>query len=148
MSIVLHKQDIINQISDKLIDEKIVIGGNGKKYKRKYHLKYTQKIIANVLEAFWEVIAEAVEEGNSIKINSYVKMEPKYYKAFKLNANGFSNIKENIVPARYRVRFTMGERLKEACKRLSQKKCNDSAIGKMIRDEKGESIDEQSTTLY
>lgn len=123
----LHKRDIINKISEKLIDEKISIGGNGKKYKRKYHLKYTQKIIANVLDAFWDVVAEAVEDGDSIKINNYVKMEPKYYKAVKLNANGFNNITENIVPARYRIRFTMGERLKESCRRLSQKKCDNFA---------------------
>ena len=127
MSNELHKKDIIDKISEKLIDEKITIGGNGKKYKRKYHLKYTQKIIANVLDAFWEVVSEAIEDGNSIKINNYIKMEPKYYKAVKLNANGFNNIKENIVPARYRIRFMMGERLKEACRRLSQKKCDDSA---------------------
>ena len=128
MSNELHKKDIIDKISEKLIDEKITIGGNGKKYKRKYHLKYTQKIIANVLDAFWEVVSEAIEDGNSIKINNYIKMEPKYYKAVKLNANGFNNIKENIVPARYRIRFTMGERLKEACRRLSQNKCDDSAM--------------------
>ena len=128
MSNELHKKDIIDKISEKLIDEKITIGGNGKKYKRKYHLKYTQKIIANVLDAFWEVVSEAIEDGNSIKINNCIKMEPKYYKAVKLNANGFNNIKENIVPARYRIRFTMGERLKEACRRLSQKKCDDSAM--------------------
>ena len=35
----LHKKDVINRISEKLINEKIEIGGNGKKYKRKYHLK-------------------------------------------------------------------------------------------------------------
>ena len=128
MSNELHKKDIIDKISEKLIDEKITIGGNGKKYKRKYHLKYTQKIIANVLDAFWEVVSEAIEDGNSIKINNYIKMEPKYYKAVKLNANGFNNIKENIVPARYRIRFTMGKHLKEACKRLSQKKCDDSVM--------------------
>lgn len=127
MSNELHKKDIIDKISEKLIDEKITIGGNGKKYKRKYHLKYTQKIIANVLDAFWEVVAETIENGDSLKINNYVKMESKYYKAVKLNANGFNNITENIVPARYRVRFTMGERLKESCRRLSQKKCDDSA---------------------
>lgn len=125
MSNELHKKDIIDKISEKLIDEKITIGGNGKKYKRKYHLKYTQKIIANVLDAFWNVVYESIENGDSIKINNYIKMEPKYYKAVKLNANGFNNIKENIVPARYRIRFTMGERLKEACRRLSQKKCDD-----------------------
>lgn len=121
MSNELHKKDIIDKISEKLIDEKITIGGNRKKYKRKYHLKYTQKIIANVLDAFWEVVVESVEDGDSVKINNYIKMEPKYYKAVKLNANGFNNIKENIVPARYRIRFTMGERLKKACRKLTEK---------------------------
>ena len=125
MSNELHKQDIINRISDKLTNEKIIIGGNGKKYKRKYHLKYTQKIIVNVLNAFWDVVYESIENGDSIKINNYVKMEPKYYKAVKLNANGFNNIKENIVPARYRIRFTMGERLKEACRKLTEKEFSD-----------------------
>lgn len=131
MSNELHKKDIINKISEKLMDEKITIGGNGKKYKRKYHLKYTQKIIANVLNAFWNVVSESIENGDSIKINNYVKMEPKYYKAVKLNANGFNNIKENIVPARYKTKFTMGKHLKESCRKLTIKKlenggfCND-----------------------
>lgn len=123
----LHKKDIINKISEKLIDEKIVIGGNKNFYKRKYHLKYTQKIIGNVLDAFWDVIAEIIEDGDSIKLYNYIKIEPGYYKAVKLNAKGFPGIKENIVPARYKMKFIMGERLKEACRRLSQKKCNDSA---------------------
>lgn len=126
MSNELHKKDIINKIPEKLANEKIIIGGNRKAYKRKYHLKYTQKIIAKVLDAFWEVVADAVEDGDSIRLNNYVKMEPKYYKAVKLNANGFNNITENIVPARYRIKFTMGERLKEACRRLSKQ--NDGEI--------------------
>jgi len=121
----LHKKDIINKISEKLIDEKIVIGGNKSFYKRKYHLKYTQKIIANVIDAFWDVIAEIIEEGDSIKLYNYIKIEPRYYKAVKLNAKGFPGIKEKIVPARYRMKFIMGERLKGACRRLSQKKCGD-----------------------
>ena len=88
--------------------------------------KYTQEDVENIVSAFWNVIYESIENGDSIKINNYVKMEHKYYKAVKLNANGFNNITENIVPARYRIRFTMGERLKEACRRLSQKKCDNS----------------------
>lgn len=121
----LHKKDIIDKISEKLINEKIVIGGNKTFYKNKYHLKYTQKIIANVLDAFWDVIAKTIEDGDSIKLYNYIKIEPRYYKAVKLNAKGFKNIKENIVPARYRIKFTVGERLKEASRRLSQKKCDD-----------------------
>lgn len=134
----LHKKDIINKISEKLIDEKIVIGGNKNFYKRKYHLKYTQKIIGNVLDAFWDVIAEIIEDGDSIKLYNYIKIEPRYYKAVKLNTKGFPGIKENIVPARYRMKFIMGERLKEACRRLSQKKCGDSATDKIEQAECGE----------
>lgn len=44
MNNVLLKKDIVNKISEKLIDEKIVIGGNKNVYKRKYHLKYTKKL--------------------------------------------------------------------------------------------------------
>lgn len=121
MSNELHKKDIIDKISAKLIHERITIGGNSKKYKRKYHLRYTKKIIANVLNAFWDVICDSIEDGDSIKIKNYVKMEPKYYKSVKLNANGFNNIKENIVPERYRVRFTMGEYLKNACRSLTER---------------------------
>ena len=65
MSNELHKKDIIDKISEKLIDEKITIGGNGKKYKRKYHLKYTQKIIATVLGAYWEVLSESIEQEST-----------------------------------------------------------------------------------
>lgn len=126
MNNVLHKMDVVNRISEKLIDEKIVIGGNKSFYKRKYHLKYTQKIIANVLDAFWDVVAETIEDGDSIKLYNYIRIEPKYFKSVKLTAKGFNGIRENIVPARYKMKFIMGERLKEACRVLSQKKCGGS----------------------
>lgn len=128
MNNVLHKKDIINKMSEKLIDEKIVIGGNKTFYKNKYHLKYTQKIISNVLDAFWDVIAETIEDGDSIKLYNYIRIEPKYFKSVKLTAKGFNGIRENIVPARYKMKFIMGERLKEACRVLSQKKCGDSIL--------------------
>ena len=82
---------------------------------------YTQEDVENVMAAFWDVICDSIEDGDSIKIKNYVKMEPKYYKSVKLNANGFNNIKENIVPERYRVRFTMGEYLKNACRSLTER---------------------------
>ena len=114
--------DIVREVSDKLSDERIVVGGNKELYKRKYHLKYTQKIIANVIDAFWEVIAESIENGDTIKLNNYIKIEPKYYKGFTMNANGFKGMNENEVPARYKAKFKMGERLKKACERLSEKR--------------------------
>ncbi len=126
MNSTLLKKDVIERVSEKLINEKIEIGGNGKKYKRKYHLKYTQKIITNVIEAFWEVVAEAIEDGHSIKMNGCIKMEPRYCKGYKLNMKGFSE-KEGISPPRYKVKFTMGARLKRACKELFEKNCDFSS---------------------
>lgn len=119
----LFKPDIVGRVSQKLIDEKITIGGNRDKYKRKYNLKYTHKIIQNVIDAFWEAVAEAIEEGDSVKLNNYVKMESRYFKAIKLNAKW---LKEDVMPARYRVKFTMGKCLKDACKALTQRQQEDS----------------------
>ncbi len=124
----LHKGDIVKKISDKLSNEKIVIGGNKEFYKRKYHLKYTQKIISNVLDSFWEVVADTIEEGDSIKLNSYIKIEPKFYNEITMNANGFKGINENVIPARYKMKFKIGERLKNACKRLSERELKDGGL--------------------
>ncbi len=96
MNNVLHKMDVVNKISEKLIDEKIVIGGNKSFYKRKYHLKYTQKIIANVLDAFWDVIADVIEDGDSIKLYNYIKIEPKYFKSIKLNLDYSRHSRESV----------------------------------------------------
>ena len=96
MNNVLHKMDVVNKISEKLIDEKIVIGGNKSFYKRKCHLKYTQKIIANVLDAFWDVIADVIEDGDSIKLYNYIKIEPKYFKSIKLNLDYSRHSRESV----------------------------------------------------
>lgn len=122
MDKVLHKNEVIDRISDKLLDTKIEIGENGKVYKRKYHLKYTKVIIANVLNAFWDVVAEAIEDGDTVKLNNYAKFEPLFYKGRIITANNFQGMNDNPIPDRYKVRFKMGERLKEACRRLYEKK--------------------------
>lgn len=121
MNELLSKDDIIERISEKLIDKKIEIGGNKYAYKRKYHLKYSKVIIKNVLDAFWNVVADALSDGDSVWIYNYIKIEPKYYKEIELKANGFKGMETNIVPARYKAKFKMGERLKKACKQLLEK---------------------------
>lgn len=117
----LHKNEIVKLISQKLSGEKIVIGGNKEYYKRKYHLKYTQKIILKVLDAFWDVVADAVEEGDTVKIADYIKIEPKYYKEVNKNASGFKGVYEYIIPEKYKLKFKMGRRLKQACENLTER---------------------------
>lgn len=111
------KPGIVKKVVDKLDGIKIVIGGNKELYKRKYHLKYTQEIVDNVLSAFLETIEEVIENGDSIKLNGYMTIEPKYYA--KRKARNIYNDTEIILPEQYRVKVSIGKKLKDACKRFS-----------------------------
>lgn len=52
----VFKSDLERKIGEKLKDTKIVIGGNKQFYKKRYHLKNTQEIIHNVINAFLETM--------------------------------------------------------------------------------------------
>lgn len=104
----LNKNDLIHRISDKLSDERIVVGGNKELYKRKYHLIYSHVIIRKVLNAFLDVLVDAIAEGNSVGLDGCMILEPKYHK-------------ETITPAGYRLKLRTGVRMKDACKQLTEK---------------------------
>ena len=103
----VNKKELIDRISAKLNKERIVVGGNKHAYKRKYHLKYTEAIIAKVLDAFWDVVADVIADGNKIAIQNYMTIFPKY--ATNGNVNS------------YCVKTKVKERLKEACRILNEK---------------------------
>lgn len=120
----LFKNDIVDKISERLRNDRIVIGGNKIAYKRKYHLRYGEKIIRKVLDAFLDVIVDTIENGDSLRIYDYFRIDPHYFKEMSLKANGFSAVNEDdniYVPPRYKVKFKPGKRLKEACKKLSER---------------------------
>lgn len=73
------KPGIVKRVVEKLEGTKINIGGNKHSYKREYNLKYTQEIVDNVICAFMDVIVDIIENGDSVKLNSYFILEPKYY---------------------------------------------------------------------
>lgn len=104
----INKNDLVHRISDKLSDDRIVVGGNKELYKRKYHLSYSHVIIRKVLNAFLDVLVDAISEGNSVGLDGCMILEPKYYK-------------ETITPAGYRLKLRTGVRMKEACQQLTEK---------------------------
>ncbi len=104
----INKNDLVRRISDKLSDERIVVGGNKELYKRKYHLSYSHVIIRKVLNAFLDVLVDAIAEGNSVGLDGCMILEPKYHK-------------ETITPAGYRLKLRTGVRMKAACKQLTEK---------------------------
>lgn len=116
----INKNDLVHRISDKLSDDRIVVGGNKELYKRKYHLSYSHVIIRKVLNAFLDVLVDAIAEGNSVGLDGCIILEPKYYKERKRKA--FDCEREYyITPAGYRLKLRTGVRMKEACKQLTEK---------------------------
>lgn len=74
--------------------------------------KYTQEDVDNIITAFWDVIIEAIINGDSINLNGYVSIENKYMSSRKAR-NVAENI-EMIVPEHYRVNFKSGSKLNKA----------------------------------
>lgn len=113
------KPGLVRRIVDKLDGTRIVIGGNKKFYKSKYHLQYTQEIVDNVLSSFLDVIEEEIEKGNTIRLNGYMTIKPTYRNP-RLARNVYENI-EMTIPARYKLKIQIGKKLTEACKRFNDK---------------------------
>lgn len=121
------KPGLVKRTVDNLDDKKIVIGGNKELYKRRYHLQYTQEIVDNVLSALLQTMEEIIEEGNSIRLNGYMTIQPTYY-----NSRMARNVYENTeikIPARYKLKFKAGTKLVEACKRFNDKEDMDDENG-------------------
>ena len=102
----IFKNELIDRISAKLSEERIVVGGNKCLYKRKYQLKFTEFIIAKVLDAFWDVVADTIADGDKISIQHYLSIYPKYV------TNGKAD--------NYCIKVKAMERLKRACQTLTE----------------------------
>jgi len=113
----VNRAGIISKTTEKLKDKKIVIGGNREKYKRKYHLQYTQEIVDNVLAAFMDTLGDIISNGDTTVLNGYMTIEPKYYKAKR-----GTDLSNNTIlwPGGYKVKIKSGSKLKEACKKLNE----------------------------
>lgn len=116
----INKNEIIDHISKKLSDERIVVGGK-KNYKRTYHLRINKWIIGKVLNALLDVLVEVIEEGDSVIFAGYMVLEPRYFKEIRRRVSYFGDKKETITPAGYRLKIKAGVRMKDACKKLTEK---------------------------
>ena len=99
----INRHDMVKKIVDNLSDKKIVIGGNKILYKNKYHLKYTQQIVDNVLEALFDTIMEEVENGNMINFQNYFSIKPELRKPKKARNVVTAAILRGTIPKAYGV---------------------------------------------
>lgn len=119
----INKTKMIKKITEKLKNTKIVVGGNKELYKRKYHLKYSQEIVNNVLSAFFDCVADALAEGDTISIKGCIKIEPKLFHEMHVK-NELMHV-DKVIPERYKPVIKPGEYLIKACDQLNKKEINE-----------------------
>lgn len=81
--------------------------------------KYTQEDVENIVSAFWDVIIDALSNGDSINLNGYATIGTKYM-AERKSRNVAMN-REMVVPEHYRVYFKAGSKLNQAATVFTQK---------------------------
>ena len=82
-------------------------------YKSIHKKMYSYIIVKTVLRAFFRVITEILAEGDTVRCFGYFKIEPKLYKARKVQ-NPHDNILYDA-PAQYKPKIKFGKQIKEAC---------------------------------
>ena len=122
----INRHDMVKKIVDNLSDKKSVIGGNKILYKNKYHLKYTQQIVDNVLEALFDTVMEELENGNMINFQNYFSIKPELRKPKK--ARNVVTGEDMIIPERYQFKVKAGLLLKQACDYFNDKSKSDNDI--------------------
>lgn len=80
---------------------------------------YTQETVNDILTAFFNVIEEAILNGNSIKLNGYITIETQY--RAERTARNVSKNQEIHVPEQYRVHIKSGSKLNQAAMRYTEK---------------------------
>lgn len=111
-----------------IMNEKIIRPGVVKKIvdlTKSRNQSYTQEVVNDVLTAFFDVVEDAIANGNSINLNGYLTIETQYRAERK--ARNVSENKEIIVPEHYRVNIKSGSKFNNAAaiyteKQLKEKK--------------------------
>ncbi|MGN0163805.1 MAG: HU family DNA-binding protein [Candidatus Ornithomonoglobus sp.] len=81
---------------------------------------YTQEEVNNILTSFFDVIENAISNGDSVNLNGYMTIEPQYRAERKAR-----NVKANTiitVPEQYRVHIKSGIKFNRAAKHYTELK--------------------------
>lgn len=87
--------------------------------------KYTQEDVETILTAFWNIVIDAVSNGDSVNLNGYATIGTKHM-AERKSRNVVEN-REMILPEHYRVHFKPGSKLNQAAKDFTAKELGGQA---------------------
>ena len=86
---------------------------------RSRNQEYSQEAVSDILTAFFDVIEEAISNGDSIIMRGYMMIEPQY-RAERNSRNVRCNERITI-PEHFRVRIKSGSKLNQAAERYTEK---------------------------
>ncbi len=104
------------------MNEKIIRPGVVKKIvdlTKSRNQPYTQEVVNDVLTAFFDVVEDAIANGNSINLNGYLTIETQY-RAERKGRNVSENT-EIVVPEHYRVNIKPGSKFNNAAAIYTEK---------------------------
>ena len=81
--------------------------------------RYTQETASDILTAFFDVVEDAIDKGNSINLNGYMTIELQHRAERKAR-----NVKANtevIVPEHYRVHIKPGAKFNQAAENFTER---------------------------
>jgi len=103
------------------MSEKIIRPGVVKKIvdlTKSRNQNYRQEVVSDILIAFFDVVEEAISNGDSINLNGYMTIETQYRKERK--ARNVSENTEIVVPEHYKVNIKAGSKFNNAAKRYTE----------------------------
>lgn len=103
------------------MSEKIIRPGVVKKIvdlTKSRNQNYRQEVVSDILAAFFDVVEEAISNGDSINLNGYMTIETQHRKERK--ARNVSENTEIVVPEHYKVNIKAGSKFNNAAKRYTE----------------------------
>ena len=86
---------------------------------RQFSMLYTKPIVDRVIDTFLDIIAEIIEDGDTVNLYGYLKITPvlrKERKRIKAHTG-----EEYMHPPLYSAKVSVGEVLKNACRNLTER---------------------------
>lgn len=80
------------------------------------HEKVSEELVDRILDALFDTIVEALENGNQITLKGYMTIYPQLYRSMKVR--NVADNEEIEIPERYKPKIKAGVKLRNACKKL------------------------------
>ncbi len=87
---------------------------------RSRNTPYSKETVNDILTAFFDVVEQAILDGNAVVLNGYMTIAPKYKKG--KYARDIAHNKRIYIPPLYKTHIKAGSRLNQAAKKYTERK--------------------------